>query len=68
MNTTPRQFGMTLRALRTAKTLTQAALAERAGYGREYVNKLEAGRYDVPLSTLVKLAAALGVRPARLLR
>ena len=60
-------MGMTLRKLRTAKKLSQATLAERAGFSREYVNKIEAGRYDPPLSTINKLAKVLGVKPARLL-
>jgi transcriptional regulator with XRE-family HTH domain len=43
-------MGKTLKKLRTAKKLSQAALAKRAGLSREYVNKIEAGRYDPPLS------------------
>jgi transcriptional regulator with XRE-family HTH domain len=60
-------MGMTLSKLRKAKRLSQAALAKRAGLSREYVNKIEAGRYDPPLSTINALARALGVKPARLL-
>jgi len=46
MTPTPRQMGMKLKKLRTAKGLSQATLAKRAKITREYVNKLEAGRYD----------------------
>jgi putative transcriptional regulator len=53
---------MRLRKIRQAKKLSQAALATRAGFTREYVNKIEAGRYDPPLSTLNSLARALKVR------
>jgi len=60
-------MGMTLRKLRQAKKLSQATLAERAGLSREYVNKIEAGRYDPPLSTINALAKALGVKPGRLM-
>lgn len=67
MTPTPRQMGMTLRKLRQAKKLSQATLAERAGLSREYVNKIEAGRYDPPLSTINALAKALGVKPGRLM-
>ena len=52
---------MKLKELRQGKKLSQAALAERAGFSREYVNKIEAGKYDPPLSTLNSLARALGV-------
>ena len=58
---TPRQFGRRLKALREAHGMSQAALAARAGLTREYVNKLEAGRYDPTLGTLGALAKALGV-------
>ena len=67
MTPTARQMGMKLRKLRTAKKLSQAALAKRAGYSREYVNKIEAGRYDPPLSTINALAKALGVPVTALL-
>ena len=67
MTPTPRQMGKTLKWLRTRNKLSQAALAKRAGLSREYVNKIEAGRYDPPLSTLNGLAKALGVRVTELL-
>jgi transcriptional regulator with XRE-family HTH domain len=60
-------MGKTLKTLRTKKKLSQAALAQRAGLSREYVNKIEAGRYDPPLSTLNSLAKALGVPVTELL-
>jgi transcriptional regulator with XRE-family HTH domain len=60
-------MGKTLKKLRTKKKLSQAALAQRAGLSREYVNKIEAGRYDPPLSTLNTLAKALGVPVTELL-
>ena len=68
MTPTPRQMGKTLKKLRTAKKLSQAALADRAGLSREYVNKIEAGRYDPPLSTINALAKALKVDVAKLLK
>jgi len=60
-------MGKTLKTLRSKKKLSQAALAQRAGLSREYVNKIEAGRYDPPLSTLNSLAKALGVPVTELL-
>jgi transcriptional regulator with XRE-family HTH domain len=59
-------MGKTLKRIRKAKGMSQAALAERADLSREYVNKIEAGRYDPPLSTINALAKALGVKPGRL--
>ena len=50
-------------ALREASGLTQAQLAERLGVHQPLISKLEGGgTKDVKLSTLVKVAAALGAR------
>jgi len=68
MTPSPSQMGKTLRKLRREKGLSQAALAERADLSREYVNKIEAGKYDPPLSTINALAKALRVKPSRLLQ
>ena len=38
------------------------ALADKAGITREYVNKLEGGKYDPTLGTVQRLAKALGVK------
>jgi transcriptional regulator with XRE-family HTH domain len=54
-------MGRRLRRLREARGLTQAALAKRARITREYVVRLEAGRYDPTLSVSARLAKALGV-------
>ncbi len=67
MTPTPRQFGVRLRTIRRAKKLSQAAVAQRAGLSREYVNMIEAGRYDPPLTTINALAKALRVKPGELL-
>ena len=44
-----------------------ATLAQRAKITREYVNKLEAGRYDPTVGVLQRLAKALGVPVTALL-
>lgn len=50
-------------ALREASGLTQAQLAEKLGVRQPLISKLEGGgTKDVKLSTLVKVAAALGAR------
>jgi transcriptional regulator with XRE-family HTH domain len=64
---TARQLGMALKRLREAKGLSQDALAKKARITREYVNKLEAGKYDPTVGVLKRLAKALGVPPAELL-
>ncbi len=59
---------MKIKHLRTARGLTQAALAKKVGVSREYVARLETGHHDPPLSTLTKLARALGVTVVELLQ
>jgi len=68
MSTTPKQLGQRLKRLRLAKGLSQEALAVRARITREYVNKLEAGRYDPTISVVQRLAKALKVTLADLVQ
>jgi transcriptional regulator with XRE-family HTH domain len=58
---------MKLKRMREAKGLSQADLARRAKITREYVNKLEAGRYDPTVGVIQRLAKALGVPVTELL-
>ena len=55
-----------LKTLRRRRGLTQEALAAKAGLSRTYLARLETARQDPTLSTLVKLAKALGVPVAAL--
>ena len=54
-------IGEQVRSWRAARKLTQATLAEKAGVGDVLVARLELGQTDPRLSSLRKLAAALGV-------
>ncbi len=65
---TARKLGMRLKKIRVEKKLSQATLAKRADLSREYVNKIEAGRYDPPLSTIEALARALRVKVTELVK
>jgi len=47
---------MRLKALREAKGLSQAALADKVGVSREYIARLENRKHDPPLSRIEKLA------------
>jgi predicted transcriptional regulator len=51
----------TVKRLRAAAQLTQEGLARRAQVSLGYIARLETGHYDPKLSTLKKLARALGV-------
>jgi len=57
-----------IRALRKSKGLSQQALADAVGTGRETVNRLENGQQkSVDLDVLEGLARVLGVSPGALL-
>jgi putative transcriptional regulator len=68
METTRRRFIMRLKALRAKHGLTQEALAKRARLSREYIARLELGKHDPSLSALAKLAKALKVTVADLVK
>ncbi len=57
-----------LKQLRAKRGLTQLQLAKRAGLSHAYLGRLETGHYDPQLSTLRKLAKALKVTVAELLK
>lgn len=63
-----RQFADNLRSLRKRRGLSQEALGDVAGIHRTEVSLLERSGRDPRLSTLVRLARALGVPVSRLLR
>ena len=61
------RMARTVRTLRQARGLTQAQLADKSGVTREYIARLEAGRYDPSLSVIEKVAKALKVKVGKLL-
>ena len=60
-------FGQRVRDYRTARGLSQEALAERAGLHRTYVGSVERGERNVSLDNIHALADALGVAARDLL-
>lgn len=61
-----RLLAANLRRLREARDLTQEQLADAAGLRQALISELEAGKRDVRLDSLQRLAAALGARLAEL--
>mgnify|MGYP002066912900 CR=1 FL=1 len=57
-----------LKQLRAERGLTQAVLAQRAGLTLSYIGRIEIGRHDPRLSTLRKLAKALKVTVADIVK
>lgn len=63
-----KRFGDTLREQRHRTGLSQEKLAARAGIDRTYLGGAERGERNVALVNVVRLAEALGVAPADLLK
>lgn len=61
------RLAMKVKRMRTRRGLTQKALAKKAGISHGYLARLEIGRHDPSLSTLARLAKALGVPVGKLL-
>lgn len=61
-------FATNLRRLRHAKGLSQDDLAYEAGVSRSYLSQIEKGVFFASLKIVGKLATALDVEPAELLR
>lgn len=57
-----------IRKLRGELGLSQEVLADKAGLDRTYISALERSRYGATVDALDKLAHALGVAAADLLR
>jgi transcriptional regulator with XRE-family HTH domain len=62
-----RDLGRRLAELREARALTQEQLAEEAGFSTKYLQRLEAGRENLSLRSLVRLANLLRAPIPRLL-
>jgi len=63
-----RQFGTRLRELRTAKGLSQEALALSCDLDRTYIGGVERGERNVSLINIYRIAAALDVPAADMFR
>ncbi len=55
-----------LREVRERKLLTQQALADRSGLTQTTISAIEVGKHEPRISTVRRLAAALGVKPEEL--
>jgi transcriptional regulator with XRE-family HTH domain len=62
-----RALGRRIAELRRRAGLTQAAFAERSGVSVKYVQRIEAGRENLTVRSLVSIAECLGTTPRELL-
>lgn len=62
--TPEKAFGKVLQRLRKAKRLSQEELSFRSQLDRTFISRLEGGLRQPTLSTIIRLAEALGVSAA----
>jgi transcriptional regulator with XRE-family HTH domain len=61
------RFGAHLKSVREGKGLSLRRLAELCDLDNSNISKIEHGKYDIQLSTIVELAKGLDVHPRELL-
>lgn len=59
--------GIRIYEYRLALKISQAELAERAGLAQANLSNIEKGKRDLTVSTLLRIAAALRVKPSQLI-
>jgi transcriptional regulator with XRE-family HTH domain len=57
-----RQVGKKIREVRESKNLSQQALADMCNFEKSNLSRIEAGRNNLTLKTLKKIANSLGVQ------
>jgi transcriptional regulator with XRE-family HTH domain len=62
-----RVFGRRLSQLREQRGISVAELATRTGLDPRDIADIEVGERDIPITTIFRLAAGLGIAPAQLL-
>lgn len=63
-----KKLGENLRKWRLKKNMSQVNLATALGVDRAYISNIENGRMNPTLSTLEKIANALGISSSELLK
>lgn len=59
-------FGQALRKLRLAAGWSQEKLGLEAGVQRNFISLIETGKNQPTITTLFKLASALGIEPSKM--
>lgn len=67
-NLLQKNVGNRIKEIRAEKNISQQELADLCGFEGSNMSRLEAGRVNVTLSTLQKVADALGVKIIELFR
>lgn len=61
-------FGKQIRALRTARRLSQEKLAELCAVHRNYIGRVERAETNMKFDSVVRLSVGLKVRPEQLFK
>ncbi|MSU54811.1 MAG: XRE family transcriptional regulator [Candidatus Staskawiczbacteria bacterium] len=56
-----KKLGQNMKRIRIAKQMTQGDICRKLGVDRAYISNVESGNKNPTLSTITKLAKALGV-------
>ena len=62
-----KKLGQNMKRIREAKQMTQGDICRKLGVDRAYISNVESGNKNPTLSTITKLAKALGVSVKELL-
>jgi transcriptional regulator with XRE-family HTH domain len=60
-------LGENLRAARVEREMTQEEVSERSGVQAGEISRIENGKRDPQVSTVLKIAKGLGIKPGELL-
>ena len=67
-DTSSKRLGENLKKLRLKKKMSQGDISRKLGVDRAYISSIENGRMNPTLTTLEKLAEAIGINSAELLK
>jgi len=62
------KLGKNLKRIRTAKQITQGDIVRKLGLGRGFISNIENGKANPTLSTIAKIAKAIGVSVGELMK
>ena len=62
------KLGKNLKRIRTAKDITQGDIVRKLGLGRGFISNIENGKANPTLSTITKIAKAIGVSVGELMK
>lgn len=68
MNEASKQLGKNLKRIRTEKDISQGDIARELDVSRGYISTIENGKTNPTLSTIARIAKALGVTVDELLK